>query len=132
MPKSKLIDRTTALNGTFQSFVLGGFPYTFDLVPQEPFIPAGAGWTPTPPGYWYLGLNVGNHTDNFSLSPGIGELVHGGGSDTVHPFAACYVDGISPYTTVGPEVQLLWRFASAGPPSPRCADIQLYVRDFNN
>lgn len=78
-----------------------------------------------PVGYNYVGLDVGNHTDGFTIVPGVRDLVQS--NKTFRGFAACYVDGIAPYWSVGPEIELLWRNASARAPSPRCADVELKV-----
>jgi hypothetical protein len=74
-----------------------------------------------PKGYNYVGLDIGTNTPGFALVKNT--LVRA--NATFRGFAACYVDGVSPYFSVGPEVQLLWRNASAGAPSKRCAEVEL-------
>jgi hypothetical protein len=76
-----------------------------------------------PAGYNVVTLNVGFAQPGFAV--GRGNLVYTG--PNFRGFAACYVAGISPYESVGPEVQLLWRNATAGAPSGRCAEVELKV-----
>jgi hypothetical protein len=111
------------LNSTYQEYDLGSLPYTFDLVTSPPSYPAGT--VPAkdvpPTGYNFVGLDVGTHTPGFALVDRA--LVQP--STTFRGFAACAVEGVEPYFSVGPQVQLLWRNATAGAPGARCAEIEL-------
>jgi hypothetical protein len=121
-----VIDAPALTNGTYQSFVLGDYPYSFDLVNTAPSYDPEAGVPASavpPAGYNVVGLNAGFAQSGFAVARGA--LVWTDGA--FHGFAACYVAGIAPYEAVGPEVQLLWRNATAGAPSGSCADVELEV-----
>jgi hypothetical protein len=111
------------LNNTYQEYELGSFPYTFDLLASPPSYPVGT--VPAkdvpPAGYNVVGLDVGTHTPGFAL---VSRTLARPGTP-FRGFAACAVDGIEPYFTVGPQVQLFWRNATAGVPGARCAEIEL-------
>jgi hypothetical protein len=114
------------LNGTYQEFTLGQYPYTFDLTGFAPYYLPTTSAPPSaipPPGYNVVALNVGYNTPGFEVISPAKALVRR--DPAFRGFAACYVEGISPYFNVGPEVQLLWKNSTAGPPSKLCADIEL-------
>jgi hypothetical protein len=122
-----VIDTPALTNGTYQTFFLGNYPYSFDLANTAPYYPpdAGAPASAIPPaGYNVVELNVGFSQPGFKVSRG-GNLVWT--DHAFHGFAACYVAGIPPYDIGGPVVQLLWRNATAGAPSSRCAEVELRV-----
>jgi hypothetical protein len=98
------------------------------MTDNGPFYPLASGIPATdvpPAGYNVVALNVEYHTPGFAIEARKEDLVWADAQ--FHGFAACYVDGIDPYENLGPQVQLLWRNATAGAPSGRCAEVELKV-----
>jgi len=71
-----------------------------------------------PPGYELVTNNAGVQNAGFSFDGDV--LPNPPGYGTM---AACYVNGTSPYWSVGPQVQLLWRPDDV--PVGNCADVLL-------
>jgi hypothetical protein len=118
-------------NGTYEASNIPGYDNTtivfeFAMPNTAPTYEPGEIQNPAdvpPAGFNSVMWNDFPGTPGFAIAPGADKLVWA--DPNFRGFAACYVDGIDTYFALGPQIQLLWRNASAGAPSPRCAEIEL-------
>lgn len=85
-------------------------------------------------GYDYISLSYAGSTPGFSLSAAdassnaTGPTVQYAANSSDIAFngwALCHVNGTSPYFTLGPQYQLLWKTANATSCYESCADVNL-------
>ncbi|KAI5272887.1 hypothetical protein E4T47_03947 [Aureobasidium subglaciale] len=102
-----------------------GFAYNISLLEQAPYR------SDAPTGYDYVSLGAsGAATTGFYFNNN-NTLAWSASNSSVAPesfdgnFALCHVNGTSPYFTLGPQYQLLWKTNNASTVSPNCADVKL-------
>lgn len=106
------------------------FGFNITLVEQAPFR------SNAPANYDYIDLSAsGKSTTGFHFN---GATLAWSNANSTTPsnfdgcFALCYVNGTSPYFSLGPQYQLLWKASSATSSYAHCADVALVATKLSN
>lgn len=87
------------------------------------FLNAGPYMSNAPAGYNLVVQNAGIANSGLSFNPSNNRLIL---PQNVAVLSACLVNGVAPYFSIGPEVQLFWRNATtARSTSANCSDVSL-------